>query len=311
MFAFLWAAFWFDTAPIRMIGPDLDEMFQQSSIWRNLPAAVIETPVPMPSLWVGFLFLMIRSGLGHATYLNGHISFSGCWYYFPEALALKSTLAMLLALLVAIAVLVMRRKKPGRSILLLTPGIVYFALSMTSHYQLGIRHLLPILPLLYLFIAMQLTQGPWGQILIGLIILGTIQTAWIHPDYLAYFNLACGGPRSGDRYFIDSNLDWGQDVKRLADWLHTSEIARGRRYSLRIFESNAPDAMQEFGLDPLSLQMPPRGLFAISKNYLHRLEGAKQLPDGTAEPGVDYTWVRQHPLVARIGYSIEVYDLDR
>jgi tetratricopeptide (TPR) repeat protein len=40
--------------------------------------------------------------------------------------------------------------------------------------------------------------------------------AW--PNYLAFFNVACGGPRGGFRLLADSNLDWGQDLPLLARW---------------------------------------------------------------------------------------------
>ena len=41
----------------------------------------------------------------------------------------------------------------------------------------------------------------------------------IAPDYLAFFNFASGGPRSGPQYISDSNIDWGQDVKKLVEAL--------------------------------------------------------------------------------------------
>src|SRR5439155_5938092 len=36
---------------------------------------------------------------------------------------------------------------------------------------------------------------------------------------LSYFNELVGGPREGWRWLVDSNLDWGQDMKRLARYL--------------------------------------------------------------------------------------------
>jgi hypothetical protein len=41
---------------------------------------------------------------------------------------------------------------------------------------------------------------------------------WIHPHYLAYFNEFIGGPSRGHLYLTDSNIDWGQDLKRLAKY---------------------------------------------------------------------------------------------
>jgi hypothetical protein len=309
-FVVLWATFLFDVAPLRLVGEDLQQMFARSWLWRSLPRAVMETPVPMPSLWLGYLFLTLRGAYGHPTYLNGQVSFTGWWYYFPEALLVKSSLAFLAALAISFVTLPARRRDVGRSVVLLIPAGGYFAISMFSHYQLGIRHLLPILPLLYVFVAMQLTiVRRWRRVLIALIVVGAIETAWIHPDYLAFFNFAAGGPDKGERYLIDSNLDWGQDLGRLARWIKESPVARGRTYTVRAFNTS-DGLMRELGIDPKSMEGEPRGLFAISKNYLHRLQNADLGPDGRLELGTDYTWVLHYPRVARIGYSIDVYDLD-
>ena len=43
-----------------------------------------------------------------------------------------------------------------------------------------------------------------------------------HPHHLAYFNEIAGGPANGYRHLVDSNLDWGQDLKRLAAWARAS-----------------------------------------------------------------------------------------
>ena len=41
----------------------------------------------------------------------------------------------------------------------------------------------------------------------------------VFPHFLAYFNELAGGPDKGYLYAVDSNLDWGQDLKRLALWV--------------------------------------------------------------------------------------------
>src|SRR5581483_8490096 len=185
---------------------------------------------------------------------------------------------------------------------------IYFAISMRSRYQLGIRHLLPILPLMYLLAVMQLVRVRRAGILIALILVATIESAAIHPDYLAFFNFASGGPRRGDRCLIDSNLDWGQDLYRLATWLKSPE-ANGRPYSIRCAFA-PPRLIQELGMDPAAINRPPTsGLLAISKNVEHRLD-ATYSEQGKLVLGEDYSWLSRYPVVKRIGYSIDVYDLD-
>ena len=301
-FVVVWATYGFQINQMRQ-----QALFDEADpAWVRLPAFVREMPIPMPSFWLGQYFLATRASQGHATYLNGKVSYDGWWMYFPEALTVKETIGFSLALLVGVAILI-RSPRSLRVWLLLVPTVIYLAISMVSRYQLGIRHLLPVLPLMYLFIAMQFLLVRREAALIFVILLAMIETAAIHPDYLAFFNVASGGSIQGDRYLIDSNLDWGQDMARLANWLRSYDV-QGRPYSIRCAYATEP-LLKELGLDPAALNGKPRGLFAISKNVLHRLELADH-GKGSVTLGEDYSWVSRYPLVKRIGYSIDVYDLD-
>jgi hypothetical protein len=139
-----------------------------------------------------------------------------------------------------------------------------------------------------------------------------IETAAVHPDYVSFFNIAAGGARNGERYLIDSNLDWGQDLCRLSQWLRTSDLARGRPIALRVFGDHDPP-LSQLGIDPALTKVPlepRRGLLAISKNVKHRLHGAIVEPNGTMVLGEDYSWLAGYPVIAHVGDSIDVYDLD-
>jgi len=50
---------------------------------------------------------------------------------------------------------------------------------------------------------------------------GTIAVA---PRYLQYFNEAAGGPERGHRVLVDSNIDWGQDLLRLREYMDQNHI---------------------------------------------------------------------------------------
>jgi len=56
--------------------------------------------------------------------------------------------------------------------------------------------------------------------------------------YLSYFNLIAGGAQGGHRWLADSNLDWGQDLPRLAGWIRASGEPCVR---LAYFGSDEPD----------------------------------------------------------------------
>lgn len=68
-------------------------------------------------------------------------------------------------------------------------------------------------------------RAGWEKVLVGGAIAWVAASClWIYPDYLAYFNELAGGPAGGSRFLGDSNLDWGQDLKRLPAWMEEHGI---------------------------------------------------------------------------------------
>ncbi len=301
----LWATYLFD------IGRMEDQArFAPDSEWRLVPAWIKRTPMPMPSFGVGVLWLAGHSRSGHPAYLNGELSRHGWWYYFPEAIALKSPMGFLAALLLAAVVFAfVRAARPRRSLPLIIGTALFLLACMTGKIDIGIRHVLPVLALIYLLVCWQLARTRLMTGLICCIGLAALESGAAHPDYLSYFNLVAGGPEGGDRFLADSNLDWGQDIARLADWLHSAEASH-RSYSLRLFMYPRQPLAVKLGLDPAALDAPPHGLFAISKNIKCRLFGF-DIKNGRRIEAPDYSWLAQYPLVKRIGDSIDVYDLDQ
>ena len=83
--------------------------------------------------------------------------------------------------------------------------------------------------------------------------LGALQIgecARITPDYLAFFNELAGGPGRGPEYLVDSNIDWGQDVKKLVHWLDAHGTRRARVY----YFGNAQ--MRYYGVDEMGYPEP-------------------------------------------------------
>ena len=187
-----------------------------------------------------------------AGYFWGECSRRGWWGYFPVAFALKTPLA-LLAFIVAGVLTVAARRAPVRDRVLLLGviafGLFYCGMAITGSINLGERHLLPVYPLLYAFggAAAAWAARRMGQVLICLGLAGlAYASAAIHPQYLAYFNELAGGPLNGPRYLVDSNLDWGQDLLRLADY---QQRHPGESLKLAYFGS----ALPTFYLDCRSL----------------------------------------------------------
>ncbi len=300
-FIALWGTYLFDVSPLAN-----QTLIGNSRHWEQIPAWVKQMPIPMPSFVAGTFFQLSHNNIGHHAYLNGKLSFNGWWYYFPEAFALKSPIGLLAALVVSICLaggsyLMVRRRISPRSLVYVIP-LAFLAISMRSPINIGVRLLLPAIPFAYLFVAVQLGRRRGLLVLIPLMALAAVETAWVHPEYIAYFNALAGGPSGGRRYLADSNLDWGQDIARLATWLK-SDANRGRSYSLRVDDTEDAKLVEYLGLDPAALSAKPHGLFAISVNNLARLQ--------TFSVGPDYSWLDAYPMVKRVGESIYVYDLDQ
>ena len=184
----------------------------------------------------GFAFAEMKSQV-RSSYLLGNISQTGWWYYFPVAFLLKTPLITLLAIASALLLVCFRRPPyPLTLSILLIPVAVFLAASMSSHLNIGHRHILPIYPFLFVLCgslgtiwerAQRQTRIVVAGVVLILLVLNTQvvfslteRPTRVYPDYLAYFNEFAGGPRHGYEALVDSNLDWGQGLKELKEWLN-------------------------------------------------------------------------------------------
>jgi 4-amino-4-deoxy-L-arabinose transferase-like glycosyltransferase len=143
------------------------------------------------------------------SYLHGEIRSHGWWYYFPVAVALKTTLPLLA---LAVASIFVPRARPY-----VAAAAAMLLLTTQSTLDIGARYVLPLYVPLALAAAVTIVEMRSRVLRAAAIVLVVAQiavAAVAHPDYIAYFN-ALGG-REPSRWLIDSNLEWGQDAKRLA-----------------------------------------------------------------------------------------------
>jgi 4-amino-4-deoxy-L-arabinose transferase-like glycosyltransferase len=204
--------------------------------------------LPAPELWDGIRFAMYHTSKGHAAYFLGEVRNTGWWYFFPVLLAVKTPLAWLLLAGFGLAVSWSRRARLAYWL------PVAFALgvllpAMTSHVNIGLRHILPIFVGLSIVAAIGLARllelapgAKWaGPAAVLLVAWMAVSGAVHHPDYLSYFN-ELGGDRP-ERIVVDSDLDWGQNIIRLAR---------------RLKELNATQvAFTDFNLKPRNLAYWP------------------------------------------------------
>ena len=191
----------------------------------------------LPEAWLNGLLVTNERAKDRPAYLCGQYSTTGWWYYFPLAVLFKTPLATLLAACVLVTsyliapVFWARKAKEFLKTsgawtvaAVAVPFSVYAVFAMMSHLNIGVRHILPLYPFGFLAIALGFShlirrRRRLGYVLGGILFVMLIaETALAWPNYLAFFNAACGGYRGGFYLLADSNLDWGQDLPLLAKW---------------------------------------------------------------------------------------------
>ncbi len=143
--------------------------------------------------------------------------------------------------------------------------------------------------------------------IIALLIWYAWEAFQIYPHFIAYFNELASGPEKGHHYVTDSNLDWGQDLKRLTKFVEKQNI---QTIYIDYFGGDSPSYRLKEKFRPWwgnrdPNELPPNSWLAISATFLQ---------GGRSEPGPDfnqstrfYEWLNQYEPIQRIGYSIFVY----
>jgi len=303
---------------------------------------------------------------GRPSYLRGEFRETGWWYYYLYALAVKVPLGTsALVILAATAGALRKTLAPplcaGRCIswrdefTLLAPAMVILALvSSQTGFSEHMRYVLPCFPFVFVWIgrvAFVFTREWWHsgpsmrkerdmakrstamgrRAVTGMAAAALIwsigSSLWVYPHSLSYFNELVGGPMGGPKHLINSNLDWGQDLLFLKDWLHDHSEAgpsqpRRAPISLIYFgyfnprhagiEYTVPDALVERQDGPVPVEVIPPGWYAVSVNFVRGYPWFVYKPDGT-KAGVSQNalaaFQRLKP-VAIAGYSIYIYKVE-
>jgi 4-amino-4-deoxy-L-arabinose transferase-like glycosyltransferase len=311
MLLLIWAGYRFSISSVTDAAarphPTIDRLFGTSGSLHNLAYSAAESPlIPAPAFFRGLAALRGKEAIGHKGYLLGQIRVNGWWYFFLVALAVKTTLPFLV-LIVAGIIYLGKSAWLERNWITGAPMVAALALllvSMPSHINIGLRHILPIYPLLALIGGVGACRL-WNNakpkhigLAVVLILLAWQVTSSIraHPDYLAYFNELAG--QHPERILIDSDLDWGQDLLRLSPALqqrHVEEVSIAYAGSLDL-------DLARFGLPPfrvLAPHEPTGGWIAIS--LLRLKTGGFGLPEDS------FWWLESYKPVGLVGRSIRLY----
>jgi hypothetical protein len=264
----------------------------------------------------GFERFMTLAQVGQPAFFLGEYSYQGWWSYFVVAFFIKTPLGSLM-LIVASIIFYHAGRPLGRreAVFLLVPVAIIFVATTQAKVNIGLRHILPVYPFLFVLASRLATvhfDRRWlAGIPVGaLLVFTAISSLRIAPHQLAYFNEFVGGPAQGYRYLGDSNLDWGQDLKGVKAYMEKENLP----IMYLSYHGTAPPSYYgiryQYVPGAWPLEWPPptdrvpamaaRKILAISVYNLQDVA----FPD---YPLFRWLWLRQP--IAKIGYSIFVYDL--
>lgn len=224
---------------------------------------------PMGEYILGVLMVIQRSSGGNTSYFLGEVSASGWWYYFPVVFLIKEPIPSLalitLALLIAGFTFVKNSRHSGikerffnylelnfSEFSMISFIVLYWAYSIKSPLNIGVRHILPTIPFIYILLSgtiknwvrqkIELTDNFFknaifmttnlvkisikSALIVVLVIWFILESVASSPYFISYFNEFGGGLENGYKYVTDSNYDWGQDLKRLKTFADEEKINR-------------------------------------------------------------------------------------
>lgn len=298
--------------------------------------------------FLGILMTLRRAGGGNTAYFMGEVTNAGWPYYFPILYLLKEHLAFhiftIVAVLFSVVNIVKAKKKNlgvmvewcrGNFVLVAAAIFIaaYWGWSVSSPLNIGVRHVLPTFPFIYLLVSRQIVR--WSRVssldnpqnlaerikciyricvksfkkyslvifLALWIILGTIGA---FPYYLSYYNELAGGTWNGYKIATDSNYDWGQDLKRLVKFVDENNI---NKILLDYFGGGNPQYYLKERFFPWrsSIGKPPNGMWLAISAAFREQAFAKPVKGWTVRPEDSYSWLKNEKPVARVGTSIFIY----
>ncbi|MEV6824003.1 phospholipid carrier-dependent glycosyltransferase [Amycolatopsis sp. NPDC051102] len=287
--AVVWASYLVVDPQLRWVTPPGVPPF------RGLRALAAWLPFPEPYL----AGMRIQFGLEDqvwTTFLFGTQHVGSLWYYLPAALLVKTPLGAL-ALWAAGAALLpaLPHLRPAAAYVLL-PTAVLLAAAMTGSRDLGVRY--AVFAPMFLAIAaagvIELRRR-WATVVVaGLVLCTAASSLRTYPYYLPYANEAFGGPTATHLHLHDSNVDWGQDLSRLAARLRQEHP--GERVWLVYKGSGVPSYYGIKAADPLAV--PPaevHGLLAVSDSAVAKADARLAALIGTSTP------------IDEVGHAITLY----
>ncbi len=311
---------------------------------------------PFAEYMLGVLMVIQRSSGGNTGYFLGEVSASGWWYYFPILFILKEPIPSLILILLTFLFSIWLIYKKLRTInpdarsglrllrrsyklqtnlndylalhfaefSMLSFAIFYWLYSIKSPLNIGIRHILPTMPFIYILTASaakkMVNSSTIRKCLLAMLLLWfALETLFATPHYLSYFNQFGGGIWNGYKNAVDSNYDWGQDLKQLKKFVDNPPTGQNiDKIAIDYFGGGNPkyylgnkvEYWQSSRDNPIYENIK---WLAVSINTLQNATG-KLHPGQQRNPEDEYQWLQKiknpHKPDYRVGTSIFIYKLD-
>jgi hypothetical protein len=290
---------------------------------RQAPSATVERVVALSRLLppaghyaagLASIEIQNRTG-GGVNYLRGRLSPHGFWDYFFVAFGVKSSVGLLVVLLAGAAALILGRARLDLTLsALLFPALYIFVSGMATSYNIGLRHMLPAIPLLVAAAVLAVVRALTPRAAAAVLLLGAFgqaaEVVRVHPYEMSFFNVLAGGPENGEAWLNDSNLDWGQDLLRLAAVLKERGEDAGATVAYFGGDDPAVEIPRARVFDPARPDVPA-GLYAVS-SFLLCCGPETLLVHGDVAGAAGYERLRRAARergtpVGRVGYSIHLF----
>jgi hypothetical protein len=312
-------------------GAQTYEIGRSGNRFRNSPLAGLI--VPFPEDYINGIDVQRRDfERGFPSYLRGELRHRGWWYYYIYALGVKIPIAvwiLIFSTVLTTALMHCLRSSLSQLAMLWLPPIVFLSvISSQTGFNHHMRYVIPIFPFVIVSVGrlgLVVQNGTWkSRFIIAMLLVWLVfESVAIHPHYLSYFNEIAGGSDNGHNHLVDSNIDWGQDLLYLKQWIQTHPEAG----QIGLAYYNLIDARIlgiNFDLPPsgatgifpddrrYTRSIGPRpGYYAVSVNFL------RGVPFCTADgrggfrriPSFTYSYFLQFNPIAKAGYSIFIYHI--
>jgi hypothetical protein len=296
----VWAMYFFQVGSIAPKGSQ-DEQKTTAVLHRlhipRAPVFAVLDHVPAYGYFVGIRAVRAQNHNEKPSYFMGHLNTLGTHIFYPVLLLIKTPIPFMLFALagVSLGLLALWRRETGYFTLLIAGAASPFLIATMAHINMGLRHILTVYPFLAILGAWAISamwrNSVWRAVVGLLLAWQVVACAVAWPDYLPYFNEPTA--KHADFFEVDSDLDWGQDLKRLGPKLRSMNVDHVW------LAYNGTEDLSRADLPPWQELKPnekPSGWIAVS------VFNIKRRPE-------DYGWLDHYQPVAMAGKSIKIYRL--